>query len=158
MQSPLFGPDVAETIQGQVDALSNADPGEASQQESIRIQVVGAAQFLLQSLIIFRRERPREILGTNRKIFTDNETGRKGMTLEGQIIKQAPKTEQMLLAGGVAQGWILITQPTEPAQHMGITTELRQPADLGKSSTKITEEAVGHGPIVSHRRRLQGQR
>src|SRR6516225_5984485 len=157
MQSPLFGPDVAETIQGQVDALSNADPGEASQQESIRIQVVGAAQFLLKSLIIFRRQRPREILGTNRKIFTDNETGRKGMTLEGQIIKQAPKTEQMLLAGGVAQGRILITQPTEPAQHMG-TAELRQSADLGKSFTKITEEAVGDGPIVSHRRRLQGQR
>jgi len=105
MQSPLFGPDVAETIQGQVDALSNADPGEASQQESIRIQVVGAAQFLLKSLIIFRRQRPREILGTNRKIFTDNETGRKGMTLEGQIISRRRRQSRCssrveLLRGG----------------------------------------------------------
>jgi len=91
-----------------VDTLSNADPGEASQQESIGIQVVGAAQFLLKSLIIFRRQRPGEILGANRKIFTDNETGLEGMTLEGQIIQQAPKTEQMLFAGGVAQGRILI--------------------------------------------------
>jgi len=53
MQGPSFGSDVTETVQWQVDALSNADPSEASQQESIRIQVVGAAQFLLKSLIIF---------------------------------------------------------------------------------------------------------
>jgi hypothetical protein len=48
----LSGPDVAQTIKGQVDALSNADPGEACQQEGIRREVVGAAQFLLQSLIV----------------------------------------------------------------------------------------------------------
>ena len=157
MQGPLFGPEVAQTIQWQVDALSNADPGEASQQESMRIQVVGAEQFLLKPLIIFRRQRPREILGANRKVFADNETGLEGMALEGQIRKQAPKTEQMLLAGVVAQGRILIAQPTEPAQHMGIATELRRSADLRKSSTKITEEAVEDGPIVSRRGRLQGQ-
>jgi hypothetical protein len=104
----LFGPDVTQTIERQVDALSNADPGEASQQESIRIQVVGAAQFLLQSSIIFGRQRPGEILGTNRKIFADDETRLDGMALQGQILQQAPKTEQMLFPGGVTQGWILI--------------------------------------------------
>jgi hypothetical protein len=108
VQCPLFGPDVAQTIEWQVDALSNADPGAASQQESIGIQVVCAAQFLLESLIVFRRQRPGEILGANRKILADNETGLEGMALEGQIVKQAPKTEQMLFAGVVAQGRILI--------------------------------------------------
>ena len=62
VQCPLFGPDMAQTIEWQVDAFSNADPGEASQQESIGIQVVCTAQFLLESLIIFRRQRPGEIL------------------------------------------------------------------------------------------------
>ena len=40
---PIVGPDVTLTIERQVDALSNADPGEARQQESIRIQVIVAA-------------------------------------------------------------------------------------------------------------------
>jgi len=59
-------------------------------------------------LIVFRRQRPGEILGTNRKIFAENETGPEGMTLEGQIIQQAPKTKQMLFPGGVAQGRMLM--------------------------------------------------
>jgi hypothetical protein len=141
-----------------VDTLSNADPGDASQQEGIGIKVVCPVQFLLESLIIFRRQRPGEILRANRKISLDNETGVEGMPLEGQISQQAPKTEQMLFAGGVAQGRILIAEPTEPAQHMGIASELRQSADLRKSATKISEEAVEDVPIVSHRRKLQGQR
>jgi hypothetical protein len=158
VQCPLFGPDVAQTIKGQVDTLSNADPGEASQQEGIGIKVVCPVQFLLESLIIFRRQRPGEILGANRKISLDNETGVEGMPLEGQINQQAPKTEQMLFAGGVSQGRILIAEPTEPTQHMGIATELRQSADLRKSATKISEDAGEDVPLISHRRKLQGQR
>jgi len=77
----LFWPDVTQTIEGQVDAPSNTDPGEARQQESIRIEVVGATQFLLQSLIIFRRQRPGEILGTNRKVFADDKARLEGMAL-----------------------------------------------------------------------------
>jgi len=141
-----------------VDTLSNADPGDASQQEGIGIKVVCPVQFLLESLIIFRRQRPGEILRANRKISLDNETGVEGMPLEGQSSQQAPKTEQIRFAGGVAQGRILIAEPTEPAQHMGIASELRQSADLRKSATKISEEAVEDVPIVSHRRKLQGQR
>jgi len=102
MQCPLFGPQVTLTIEWQVDPLSNADSGDASQQESIGIQGIGAAQFLLKPLIIFRRQRPGKILRTNGKIFADNETGAEEMTLDGQIIEQAAKAEQMLLAGMVA--------------------------------------------------------
>jgi hypothetical protein len=108
MQCPLFGPEVTLTIEWQVDAFSNADSGDASQQESIGIQVVGAAQFLLKPLIIFRRQRSGEILRTNGKIFANNETGVEKMALDGQIIEQAAKAEQMLLAGVVAQRRILL--------------------------------------------------
>jgi hypothetical protein len=59
-------------------------------------------------LIIFRRQRPGKIWGTNRKIFAENEAGSERMTLEGQILQPAPKTAQMLFPGGVAQGRILI--------------------------------------------------
>src|SRR5260370_10256691 len=99
MQCPLFGPQVTLTIEWQVDAFSNADSGDASQQESIGIQAIGAAQFLLQPFIIFRRQRPGEILWTNGKIFANNETGVEGMALDGQIIKQPAKAQQILLAG-----------------------------------------------------------
>jgi hypothetical protein len=72
------------------------------------MEVVGTMQFLLEPLIIFRRKGPGEILGANRKIPADNEIGLEGMALEGQILQQAPETEQMLFAGGVAQGWMLV--------------------------------------------------
>jgi hypothetical protein len=53
-------------------------------------------------LVIFGRQRPGKVLGTNRKILAENKTGPEGMTLQGQIVQQAPKTEQMLFPGGVA--------------------------------------------------------
>jgi hypothetical protein len=108
MQCPLFGPDLAQTIEWQMDALSDADSSGASQQESIGIEVVCSAQFILEPLIIFRGQGPGEILGTDREIFANNETRLEGMALESQIIEQAPKTEQILFAGVIAQGWILI--------------------------------------------------
>jgi hypothetical protein len=91
-----------------VGAFSNADSSDASQQESIGIEVVCSAQFLLKPFIIFRRQRPWKILWTNGEIGMNNKTRVDGMALKGQIIKQAPKTEQILLASVVAQGRILI--------------------------------------------------
>ena len=77
-------------------------------QESIGIQRIGAAQFHLKPFIIFRRQRPRKILWTNGEIVSNNKTRVDGMALKSQIIKQAPKTEQILFAGVVAQRRILI--------------------------------------------------
>ena len=91
-----------QTIEWQVDAFSNADSGDASQQESVGIEVVCPAQFLLKSPIIFRRQGSGEILRTCGKVFADDKTGLEGMALKGQIIEQPAKTEQALLAGMVA--------------------------------------------------------
>jgi hypothetical protein len=87
VQCPLFGRDVTQTIDWQVDAFSNPDSRDTSQQEGIGIQAVGTAQFLLQSLIIFRRQRPGEILGTDRKIFADDEARLETMALGGQVVE-----------------------------------------------------------------------
>jgi hypothetical protein len=65
VQCPLFRRDVTQTIEWQVDAFSNPDPRETSQQEGIGIQAICTVQFFLKSLIVFRRQRPGEILGTN---------------------------------------------------------------------------------------------
>jgi hypothetical protein len=47
VEGPLIGGELAETIQGQMDAFADADAGGAGQQEGIGGQVVGAAEFLL---------------------------------------------------------------------------------------------------------------
>ena len=85
-----------------MDAFSNPDPREASQQESIRIEIVGATQFLLQPLVVFQRQRPGEVFGTNREVFADDETGLDGMALGGQVVEQTAKAEETLLASVVA--------------------------------------------------------
>jgi len=54
MQCPLFGPQMTLTIERQVDAFSNSDSSDASQQEGVGIEVVCSAQFLLKPFIIFR--------------------------------------------------------------------------------------------------------
>jgi len=46
------------------------------------------------------------------------------MTLEGQVLEQAAKTEQALLTGMVADRRAQLANPAEPAQHMGIAAEL----------------------------------
>jgi hypothetical protein len=43
VEGPLIGGELAETIQGQIDAFADADAGGAGQQEGMGGQVVGAA-------------------------------------------------------------------------------------------------------------------
>jgi hypothetical protein len=107
-----------------VDAFSNADSCETSQQESIGIKAVCPAQFLLKSSIIFRRQRSGEIFRTRRKVLAEDKTGLERMTLEGQVIEQPAKTEQALLTRMVADRRAQLAKPSEPAQHMRIATEL----------------------------------
>ena len=61
MQRPLFRSELTQTVEWQVDTFSDADSGKASQQEGIGIQVVFAAQFVLEPMIIFRGQRSGEI-------------------------------------------------------------------------------------------------
>jgi hypothetical protein len=120
----LFGSNVTQTVERQVDAFSDTDAGGASQQESIGIQIVCAAQFLLQSPIVFRRQGSGKILWTRRKVFADDETRLEGMALSGQIVEQSTKAEQTLLASMVANRRAQFAKPAKPTQHVGIATEL----------------------------------
>ena len=158
MQCPLLGPQMTLTIEWQVDAFSNADSSDASQQESIGIEVVCSAQFILKPFIIFWRQRPGEILGTNREIFADNQARLEAMALRGQVVEQTTKTEQALLARVVADRRTQLTKPAEPAQHMGIAAELGESMDLWKGGVKISNEAAGNVLVLDHGEGLQSQR
>jgi hypothetical protein len=124
VQCPLFGPHVAKTIEREVDAFSNTDSCDTSQQERIGIKAVGPAQFLLKSPIIFRRQRSGKIFRTRRKVLAEDKAGLERMTLEGQVIEQPAKTKQALLTRMVAHRGAQLAKPAEPTQHVGIATEL----------------------------------
>ena len=102
-----------------MDAFSNSNTRDTSQQEGIGIQAVGTTQFFLQSLIVFRRQRPGEILGTNRKVFADDQARLEAMALGGQVIEQTAKTEQELLTRMVAYRRTQVAKPAEPASMWG---------------------------------------
>ena len=54
--APIGRSPMSADSRGQIDAFSDTDSGGASEQQRIGVQVVGAPQFLLQQLIVFRGE------------------------------------------------------------------------------------------------------
>src|SRR4051794_39422410 len=139
-----------------MDALSDANPGETSQQESIGIQAVGASQLFLESAVILRRQSSGQILWPYRKILALDETGLKLVAVSGQIIEQTTKAEQALLASMIADAEA--GKPAKPAKHMRIATKLRKPAYIRISIAKICNEARGNIPVFHNREGLQCQR
>jgi hypothetical protein len=78
----------------------------------------------LQASIVFRRQRPGKVFGTNREVFAEDETRLDGMTLGGQVVEQTAQAEETLLASVVANRRAQFTKPAKPTEHMGIATEL----------------------------------
>jgi len=101
-------------------------------------------------LIIAGGKRPGQIPRLRRKVLTADEVGRNGVAVGGQIVEHPAKIEQIIVAGFVAQGRLSFAQRAEPAEQMGIATELGEPAYLRKSSMKPGEEAASNAAIVGH--------
>jgi hypothetical protein len=150
MQCPLFGSDVTHTVQCQVDAFSDTDTSDSHQEQRIGVQIVGTTQFLLQPLVVFRRQRPGKVFGTNREVFADDETRLDGMALGGQVVEQTAKAEETLLASVVANRRAQFAKPAKPTQHMGIAAELGKSADLRERGPQIADEVAGHIVILDH--------
>lgn len=160
MRRPLIRPDLAQTVQREIDALTDADSSSASEQERIGWQVIGPAQLLPQQLIVLWRERSGQILGPWREVLAADEVRLDGVAIGGQIVEPAAEAQQVVSAGFIAQGRILFAHPAEPAEQMGIAAKLREPADSRKGSLKIAGEAVGHTSMVGDgiAAQSQGQR
>ena len=87
VEGPLIGSELRETIQGEIDAFADADAGGAGQQEGIGGQVVGAAQFLLQELIVWWRQRFGQIVGPWREVLAANQVRREGVAVGGKVVE-----------------------------------------------------------------------
>ena len=59
-----------------------------------------------------------------------------------QIMQQSPEANEIVEAGCGAQRWLLLAQPTEPTEKMGIAAQLREAANLWEGSTEIGKEAA----------------
>lgn len=131
-----------------MDAFAAADPGGADEQECICVEIIGSEQLLLQELIVLQGKRFGKIAGSWREVFSTNEIGLNGVAVGGKIIQQATKTNEVIDAGCVTQGQLLFTQPTEPAEQMGIAAQLRKPLYLRKLCVEIEQEAPDRTSIV----------
>ena len=87
VEGPLIGSELRETIQGEIDAFADADAGGAGQQEGIGGQVVGAAQFLLQELIVWWRQRFGQIVGPWGEVLAANQVRREGVAVGGEVVE-----------------------------------------------------------------------
>ena len=150
MQRPLVHTDLPQTVQREIDALADADSGGASEQQCIGRQVVGAAQFLLQQLIVLGRKRSWQVPGLRRKVVATDEVGRKAMAIGGQIVQQPAETDQKVGAGFITQGRLSLAQRAEPAKQMGIAAELAEPAHLRKGRADVGQEAASGATIAAH--------
>src|SRR5437870_686036 len=157
MQRPLIRPELPQTVQRQIDALADADTGEAGEQQRMGRQVVGPAQLLLQPLIVRWGKRPWQILRLWRKIFAANQVRSNGMAVDSQIVQQAAETEQIGPTSFIGQRRLCFTQRTEPAEQMGVAAELTEPAHARKGRVEIGQEAASGGAIAAGGLRTQGQ-
>src|ERR1019366_3030582 len=73
MDGPLAGPDGAQTINREVDTLTDAHAGMTDKQQNITGEVVAAQQFLLDQLILFRGQRARQTVIPSGNIIGDEQ-------------------------------------------------------------------------------------
>jgi len=157
MERPLFSSYLPQAVQRQVDAFAAADPGGADEQECIRVEIIGSEQLLLQEMIVLRGKRFGKIVRWWREVFSTNEIVLNGVAVGGKIIQQAAKTNEVIDAGCIAQGQLLFTQPTEPAEQMRITAQLGDLMKLREGGAEISEEVAGGRSIVAHRSGPKGE-
>ena len=103
MQRPLVRTDLPQAVQRQIDTLADADSSGASEQQRMGRQVVSAAQFLLEKLIVLRRQRSGQIFWLRGKVLATNQAGLDGMSVGGQVLQQTAEVEQAMDTGFVAQ-------------------------------------------------------
>ena len=157
VQGPLVSSQLAQAIDRQIDALSNTDSGSAHQQQRLGRQVVGAAQLLLEQVIVLQGERCGQITRQGRQVSDEDESGLDRIAISSQVMEQATKSDQVTAVSRVAQGRLAFTQPAEPAEQVRIAAQLGEPAHLRKGAVEIGEETARDRSVVTHGVGPQGQ-
>ena len=99
MQRPLVLSEGPQTVQREINAFSDTHSGGAGEQQGIRRQVIHAAEFLLQPLILFWGERSGKILRLRWEILLEDQPRLEGIAIVAEVQEQAPEAEQIYLTG-----------------------------------------------------------
>jgi len=80
-------PDRSQTVQRDIDTSSDTDAGGAREQKGVGRQVVGAAQFLLERLIVVWRKRSGQKLRPGGEVLAADQVRLDGMAIGTQVVK-----------------------------------------------------------------------
>jgi hypothetical protein len=113
----------------------------ALQQQKVAGEVVAPQEFLLNHLILFRQQRPRQPSLATWNIFPRKQV-RQGEDLfaPSQLFQQTVQIDDTGDECGFGERWNVRAQFGQPAKNMRITPQLFQAADLVVLSAQVTEK------------------
>jgi hypothetical protein len=150
MERPLSGRERAQTVEGEIDTLADADIGVADEQKSVAGDIVAAQELLLDEAILFRSQWTRKPSVGLRHVIGMEETDQGGKFVEPrQLLQQTPQSENVQGARTLDQGWFLRGEPGQPAQNVRLRPQLVKGPDAWMMLTQIAEKVLCRGPIVA---------
>ena len=78
MNRPLIRAGGVETIEGKIDGFADAHAGVAKQQEDVGAEIIAAEQFLLEELILLRRQGAGQASGSARNVLATEQLSQLG--------------------------------------------------------------------------------
>ena len=104
----------------------------ALQQQEVAGEIVAAAEFLLNPLVLFRQQRARELALRARSIFAGEQVSQGGdLPGEGHVFQQTVQIEDLCGDGRFSQRRNVRAYFGQPAQNVRVAPQLFQTTDLG---------------------------
>ena len=75
MNGPMIGAGGVETVEGEIDGFADAHAGVAEQEEEVGAEIIAASQFLLEQLIVLRRQSAGQSAGTAGNVLAAEQLG-----------------------------------------------------------------------------------
>ena len=130
MERPLSGSDGTQAIEGEIDALADANAGVADEQEGVAGRIVAAQEFLLDEAILFRSQWTREPSIGLRHVIGMEKTDQGGQIVEPrQLLHQTAQRDDMQGASAFDQRRFLRGEPCQPAQNVRVPPQLVEGPD-----------------------------
>jgi|SRR6266566_8728569 len=82
-------------------------------------------------------------------ILRADQLGLQGMAFGGKVSEQSAETDEIYSASALGQRRGFLTEAADPAEQMGIVTQLGETRQLREMRLEMGEEAMGGHSIVS---------
>ena len=83
-----------------------------------------------------------------RDVLAENERFPDGISVIGQIVKEAPHTDEGSAAGSVGERWMVFSQTPKPAKDVWIALQLAGGLNLRIISVEVSQKAISLRSIV----------